>query len=89
MSRLMLCGLVSWLVLSSANPVGADEAEDKAVAFVNVAQPGSPGRLPAQGSHRSGRARFGHPAPLVIGSVCRTKLWSHLLPNSDRMDLAA
>jgi len=31
--------------------------------------PGRPGRLPARGSHRSGRAQFGHPAPQVIGSL--------------------
>lgn len=28
-----------------------------------VPVPGSPRQLPAQGSHRSGRAQFGHPAP--------------------------
>jgi hypothetical protein len=32
-------------------------------------KPGSPRRFPAQGSHRSGRAPFGHPAPQVIGSL--------------------
>jgi len=35
MSRLLLCGLLSWLALGSANRVQADDAEDKAVAFVN------------------------------------------------------
>ena len=30
--------------------------------------PGRPGRLPTQGSHRSGRARFEHPARPANGS---------------------
>jgi internalin A len=34
MSRLMLCGVVSWLVLIASAPLCADDAEDKAVAFV-------------------------------------------------------
>jgi hypothetical protein len=34
MSRLMLCGIVSWLILGSVAPIRADDAEDKAVAFV-------------------------------------------------------
>ena len=34
MSRLMLCGIVSWLVLASPRSGRADDAEDKAVAFV-------------------------------------------------------
>ncbi len=34
MSRLMLCGVVGWLVLGPAAPVRADDAEDRAVAFV-------------------------------------------------------
>ena len=34
MSRLMLCGVVSWLVLIPSAPLYADDAEDKAVAFV-------------------------------------------------------
>ena len=32
-------------------------------------KPGGPGRLPAQGSHRSGRARLAHPAPRDTGSL--------------------
>jgi internalin A len=35
MSRLMLCGLVSWLVMGSPAARLADDAEDKAVALVN------------------------------------------------------
>ena len=31
--------------------------------------PGCPGRFRTQGSHRSGRARFGHPAPRATGSL--------------------
>jgi hypothetical protein len=27
---------------------------------------GRPGRLPTRASHRTGRARFGHPAPQVM-----------------------
>jgi hypothetical protein len=51
MWRLMLCGVVSWLVLNPSAPLWADDAEDKAVAFVeklggNVARdeklPGKP-----------------------------------------------
>src|SRR5215218_3019317 len=34
MSRLMLCGLMSGVILCSSAPVRADDAEDKAVAFV-------------------------------------------------------
>jgi len=34
MSKLLLCGLMSWLILNSATPTRADDAEDKAVAFV-------------------------------------------------------
>ena len=34
MSRVMLFGLMSWLILASAAPARADDAEDKAVAFV-------------------------------------------------------
>lgn len=34
MSRMMLCGVLSWLVLFSPVPVRSDDAEDKAVAFV-------------------------------------------------------
>ena len=34
MSRLMLCGVVSWLVLISSAPLCADDAKDEAVAFV-------------------------------------------------------
>jgi len=34
MSRLMLCGATSWLILSLVAPVRADDTEDKAVAFV-------------------------------------------------------
>ena len=34
MSRLMQCGFLSWVILCSSVPVWADEAEDKAVAFV-------------------------------------------------------
>ena len=34
MSRLMLCGLMSGAILCSSAPVRADDAEDKAVAFV-------------------------------------------------------
>jgi internalin A len=34
MSRLMLCGVVSWLVLIPSAPLCANDAEDKAVAFV-------------------------------------------------------
>ena len=34
MSRLMLCGVVSWLGLIPSAPLYADDAEDKAVAFV-------------------------------------------------------
>ena len=31
--------------------------------------PGGHGRLPTRGSHRSGRARFGHPAPQAMESL--------------------
>ena len=34
MSRLMLCGLMAGVILCSSAPVRADDAEDKAVAFV-------------------------------------------------------
>ena len=34
MSRLMLSGIVSWLVLASPAAARADDAEDKAVAVV-------------------------------------------------------
>jgi len=34
MSRMMLCGLVPWLVLGSVASCRADDAEDKAIAFV-------------------------------------------------------
>ena len=34
MSRMMLCGAVSWLILCPSALVRADDAEDKAVAFV-------------------------------------------------------
>ena len=34
MSRLVLCGVVSWLALGPAAPVRGDDAEDKAVALV-------------------------------------------------------
>ena len=34
MSRLMLCGAISWLVLSSSATIRGDDAEDKAAAFL-------------------------------------------------------
>ena len=34
MSRFMLCGVVSWLILASPAAGRADDAEDKAVEFV-------------------------------------------------------
>jgi internalin A len=34
MSRLMLCGVVAWLTLSSSAPVRADDVEDKVIALV-------------------------------------------------------
>jgi hypothetical protein len=34
MWRFVLCGFVSWLILSAGTSVRADDAEDKAVAFV-------------------------------------------------------
>lgn len=43
MSRLLLSGLLAWLVSISATPVYADEAEDRAVDFL-VKQGGSVGR---------------------------------------------
>src|SRR6266545_8232393 len=33
MSRLVLCGIMSWLVLDSGAPARADDAEDRAAAF--------------------------------------------------------
>ena len=33
-SRLMLCGVMSWLAIGPAAPLRADDAEDKAVALV-------------------------------------------------------
>jgi internalin A len=36
MSRFMMVGVVSWLVLGSSGACRADEAEDKAVAFVEA-----------------------------------------------------
>ena len=34
MSRLFFCGLLAWVILFSYDPVWADDAEDKAVTFV-------------------------------------------------------
>src|SRR3990172_5104523 len=63
--------------LSCENPRGTDvegnpdawtESPVLACSLAS-ARPGSPGRLLAQGSHGSGRARLAHPAPRLMGSL--------------------
>jgi dodecin len=51
-----------------ASPHSWEDAVHNALKRANkTAEPGGPGQLPAQGSHRSGRARLAHPAPQVMG----------------------
>ena len=49
---------------------------------------GGHGQLPPRGSHRSGRAQFGHPAPRVMVSLLRRTQF-HYLAGSRRDDLPA
>ena len=37
--------------------------------YFNILRPGGRGQLPTRGSHGSGRAPFGHPAPQIMVSL--------------------
>ena len=48
---------------------GLDPRVQKALDAVRVIGPGGRGQLPTRGSHGSGRAPFGHPAPQIMVSL--------------------